>query len=125
MRWFGLVAGLMLVACAPPRQQGASVIVYERVNQLSNDVAFQTALAMPSRRIREFTWLTGDWQAQVTVFATAHAPESRSETRTRFRMQGDDLIVSDDLSTVLVYDGFARRWVTAGFEPPPPRRSRR
>ena len=33
-------------------------------------------------------------------------------------MQGDSIIVSDDLSTLLSYDGFAQRWVTAGVEPP-------
>jgi hypothetical protein len=109
------LAGLAACSHAPttPRQT-----VYERYAQLQADQQVQAAFAAPAERIREMAWMIGDWRVAITVFATATQPESREELAGSFRMQGDSLIVSDDLSTVLGYDGFAQRWFNVGFEPP-------
>jgi hypothetical protein len=91
------------------------VTIYERYAQRQDDPAFQAALAAPATHLGELRWLIGDWRTTSTVLGAEDAVE---ESVTHFRLQGDSMIFSDDLSTVLVYDGFAGRWLTAGFEPP-------
>lgn len=101
----------LLAACAAPQ-----ATLYERAAHLSP--AAEAALAEPAARMSELAWLLGSWRTEITIFATPSTPESSEETTTILKQQGESIIVSDDLSTLLVYDPFARRWITAGLEPP-------
>ncbi|WP_395647771.1 hypothetical protein [Terricaulis sp.] len=133
MMRFSFVAmfALVLAACSPPaatntatsapavetspvQPQPQSVTVYERYAQLESDPAFQAKLALSAERIRDMDWLVGTWRTTIQVGEAAADPAAN----TTFRRQGDALIVSSDLTTVLGYDAFAGRWFSAGFEPP-------
>lgn len=121
MRLSYFAAVLALAACsqpapAPPPAEPAAqnVTVYERYAALERDPAFRAKLALPAERIQDMAWMIGTWRTTVQI---GDAPPDPAEDTT-FRMQGDSLIVSSDLSTVLGYDSFAGRWFSAGFEPP-------
>lgn len=124
MKRFVLLCALALAGCgqavspsAPPTPIQTET-VYDRFEKLQSTQAFQNATAEPLRRMSELSWLVGEWAATVTVFAHGATPESTEQGRTAFRLVGDSLIVSDDMTTVLTYDGFQQRWVTSGAEPP-------
>lgn len=99
---------------APAEPAPQSVSVYDRYAQLEADPAFQAKLALAAQRINDMAWLVGTWRTTVQVGDAAPDPAAD----TVFHRQGDALIVSSDLSTVLGYDPFAARWFSAGFEPP-------
>jgi len=119
------ISALVLVGCAPPAPEAPPPVtstapapqaatVYERFAQLEGDAAFQAKLAAPAARINDMVWMIGTWRTTIAI----EGGEPEAADNTTFRRQGDALIVSDDLSTVLGYDGFAQRWFSAGFEPP-------
>lgn len=124
-RFWISISALWLLGCTPPATEAPapvtstepapqSATVYERFAQLEGDAAFQAKLAAPATRINDMAWMVGTWRTTIAI--EGGAPEAADNTT--FRRQGDALIVSDDLSTVLGYDGFAQRWFSAGFEPP-------
>jgi hypothetical protein len=110
----------LLGACAMQALAAQPVerTIYQRYAELRSDPQFQARMAAPAARIGAFSWMLGEWDVTVTVFATPTTPERIDSERASFRMQGDALIVSNDLSTVLGFDAFGDRWFSAGFEPP-------
>ena len=113
--------GALLGACAavqPLAAQPPERTIYQRYAELQSDPQFQARMAAPAARIGEFSWMLGDWDVTVTVFATPTTPERIEREQTTFRMLGDARIVSNDLSTVFGFDAFGDRWFSAGFEMP-------
>jgi len=126
MRRLAVLAFLAMSACVEPPPEPAEAApeaiqttgVYERYAALAENAVVQAKLAAPAQRIGDFAWTLGDWDMTVTVFGANGAEEVSEPERTTFRMQGDSLIVDDELSMVLGYDGFTERWFWASFEPP-------
>jgi hypothetical protein len=124
-----IVASLMLASCVamagPAFAQktgkapvNADLTMYERYAELKKDPAFAAKLKEPAQRIHDLDWMLGDWTSEAVVYATRTTPEWRDDGRTSFRIVGDAMIASDDLSTILDWDPFARVWRSFGAEPP-------
>jgi hypothetical protein len=125
-----IAAGFALAACvamagpafaqkagkAPSQTSGQTM--YERYAELKKDPAFAARLKEPAQRIHDLDWMLGDWTSEAVVYATPTTPEWRETSRTSFRIVGDAMIASDDLSTILDWDPFAQRWRSFGAEPP-------
>lgn len=122
MRTWFILAALLLAGCmrAPEadRQAVDTQTVYERYAALQQDPAFKSKLDAAAQRDHELDWMIGAWNVTVDVDATPASPARHETLTSTFHRTDAGQIVSDDLSTILVYDPFSARWVNAGSEPP-------
>jgi hypothetical protein len=120
-----MLAGCVALSGPAPAQkagkapsQASGQTMYQRYAERQKDPAFAAKLKEPAQRIHDLDWMLGDWKSEAVVHATGTTPEWREESRTSFRIVGDAMIASDDLSTILVWDPFASAWRSFGAEPP-------
>ena len=111
-----------LASCtrAPAQQREVmnAETVYQRYARLEHDPAFEKAITDGAQHLSELAWMVGEWDVTVTAFPTPTTPEQKASFHTRFIQSRNGQIASDDLTTILVYDPFKARWMTAGSEPP-------